>query len=166
MRHLYDNAHFGRTPEHRHAMLGNMSASLFLHRRVVTTLAKAKYARRFAERMISFARRGDIAARRHVARFLSDKDAIKKLFEQLGPHFMHRNGGYTRIIHLGYRHGDAAKMAILELVGFEDLGSAPVEEPGKASKSKPKKGYAKSTKSKAKKAASTTKETAKKEEKE
>jgi len=120
-------------------MLGNMSASLFLHRRIITTLAKAKYARRFAERMITFARRGDLTARRHVARFLYDAEALKKLFEQLGPHFKHRNGGYTRIIKIGPRQGDAAQMAILELVGFDDVAAAQVETPKKESKSRLKK---------------------------
>ncbi len=136
MRHRSDSTHLGRTHEHRRALLGNMSASLFIHRRIVTTLAKAKYARKFAERMITFARRGDLAARRHVARYIYDQDAIKNLFDQLGPHFKNRNGGYTRIIKLGNRHGDAAPMALIELVGFDDVAAVQAEAPKKESKSR------------------------------
>jgi large subunit ribosomal protein L17 len=80
MRHLYDKTPLGRTRSHRNAMVGNMTASLILHRRIVTTLTKAKFARRVAERMITFARKGDLSSRRHVARHLGDKDALKKLF--------------------------------------------------------------------------------------
>jgi len=124
MRHLYDRAHLNRTAAHRHALLSNMSASLFLKKRVITTLAKAKYARRFAERMITFARRGDLAARRHVSRYVRNPEAVKKLFDELGAHYKNRAGGYTRIIRLGSRTGDAAPMALLELVGFDDLAAA------------------------------------------
>ncbi len=120
MRHQNRKAHLNRTASHRRALNGNMSASLFLHRKIATTLAKAKYIRQFAERMITFAKKGDVAARRHVIRFIRDKVAVQKLFDELGPHFKNRNGGYTRIIKLGPRRGDAAPMAILELVGFDD----------------------------------------------
>jgi len=120
-------------------LLHNMSTSLFLHRRVITTLTKAKYVRRFAERMITFARQGDFSARRHVSRFIRDRAVLQKLFDQLGPHFQHRNGGYTRIIHLGNRQGDNAPMAILELVGFDDILTAPVEAPKVETKSRLKK---------------------------
>jgi len=169
MRHLYDNIRLGRTAEHRHALLHNMSTSLFLHRRVITTLTKAKYVRRFAERMITFARKGDFSARRHVSRFILDRDVLKKLFNELGPHFQHRNGGYTRIIHLGNRQGDNAPMAILELVGFDDLLIAPVEAPKttetksrlkksqKAASTPNVKGEAKKTKKKASDTASSAK---------
>ncbi len=146
MRHLSDKIHLGRTREHRYAMLGNMTASLVMHKRIVTTLAKAKYARRFAERMITFARKGDLSARRHVASLLNDKTAVKTLFDQLGQHFKHRNGGYTRIIRLGPRVGDAAPMALLELVGFDDVPAAPAAEALKVSKSRLKAGSKKSGK--------------------
>ncbi|MBM3328658.1 MAG: 50S ribosomal protein L17 [Calditrichaeota bacterium] len=129
MRHLYDKAHLGRSRSHRRALLSNMSASLFLHRRVVTTLGKAKFARRFAERLITFARKGDLAARRIVASRLGNPAAVKILFDQLGPHFKTREGGYTRIIKLGVRPGDAAPVCLLELVGFDDI--APVASTGK-----------------------------------
>ena len=121
MRHLYDKVHLNRTKSHRLALFSNLAAALFHHQKIITTLAKAKHARRFAERMITFARQGDLAARRHVHRYVRDKDAVKKLFDELGPHFRHRDGGYTRIIKLGPRKGDAAPMALLELVGFDDV---------------------------------------------
>ncbi len=146
MRHLSDKIHLGRTREHRYAMLSNMTASLVMHKKIVTTLAKAKYARRFAERMITFARKGDLSARRHVASLVHDKTAVQTLFDQLGQHFKHRNGGYTRIIRLGPRHGDAAPMALLELVGFEDIPAVPVTETPKVSKSRLNPGFKKKDK--------------------
>lgn len=129
MRHLYDKPHLSRTHSHRRALFGNLSAALFQHHKIITTLGKAKHARRFAERMITFARRGDIAARRYVARFISDRDVVKKLFDELGPHFRHREGGYTRIIKLGPRRGDASPMALLELVGFDDVAVETASPP-------------------------------------
>ena len=132
MRHLYDRAHLGRTAAHRKALLSNMSAALFLNKRLVTTLAKAKFARRFAERMITFARRGDLAARRHVSRYVRSPKAVQKLFDELGAHYKNRAGGYTRIIRLGNRTGDAAPMALLELVGFDDVAAAAPKKEGKS----------------------------------
>jgi len=133
MRHLKDKTHLNRSKSHRKALLANLSAALFINKRIITTLAKARYARRFAERMITFARRDDIAARRQVLRYVPNKEAVKLLFSDLGPHFKHRNGGYTRIIKLGPRRGDAAPMAILELVGFDDAAaSAPPRKEGKS----------------------------------
>ncbi len=127
MRHLYDKFHLGRSKGHRSALCSNMSASLFLHRRIITTLAKAKAVRRYAERMITFAKRGSIADRRIVASRLHNKEAVKVLFDKLGIHFKNREGGYTRIIRLGPRTGDIAPMAILELVGFDDLAEVQPE---------------------------------------
>ena len=121
MRHLQKKPHLNRTRAHRKALFSNLSAALFLNRRIITTLGKARYARRHAERMITFARKGDVASRRHVLRFVRNKDAVKILFDDLGPHFKNRNGGYTRIIKLGPRRGDAAPMALIELVGFDDI---------------------------------------------
>ncbi len=130
MRHRNDKTHLNRSKSHRKALLGNISTELFMHRRIITTLPKARYARRFAERMITFARRGSVADRRHVLRFIRNKDAVKLLFSDLGPHFKNRDGGYTRIIKIGPRRGDAAPMAILELVGFDDAvaSAAPKKE--------------------------------------
>ena len=130
MRHRYDKTHLNRSKSHRKALLSNMSAELFMHRRIITTLPKARYTRRFAERMITFARRGSVADHRHVLRFIRNKDAVKLLFSDLGPHFKNRDGGYTRIIKIGPRSGDAAPMAILELVGFDDavVSTGPKKE--------------------------------------
>jgi large subunit ribosomal protein L17 len=157
MRHLYDRPHLNRTPSHRKALFSNLAASLILNKKVVTTLGKARYARRFAERMITFARKGDLSSRRHVLRHLHHQEAVKKLFDELGAHFKNRNGGYTRIIKLGRRRGDAAPLALIELVGFDDVpGTATPKKPTKsrlkaASKeesSKPRKVKPSATKSK------------------
>ena len=136
MRHLYDKAHLGRSASHRKALFSNMSASLFLHYRIITTLGKARFARRFAERMITFARKGDLAARRHVLRYIRNEDAVAKLFDELGERFRSRNGGYTRIVKLGPRRGDGAPMALIELVGFENVAVEKAETPAK-SKARP-----------------------------
>jgi large subunit ribosomal protein L17 len=96
-------------------MLRNLVTSLFDNESVRTTEAKAKEARRVAERMVTFAKRGDLHARRHVLRHIGDQDVVKKLFDTIGPRFEGRDGGYTRIIKLGRRHGDAAPVVILEL---------------------------------------------------
>lgn len=97
-----------------------MATSLFRHERVRTTEAKAKELRPFAERLITLARRGDLHARRRAARQIRDKEALKKLFDTLGPRYAERPGGYTRILKLGRRKGDGAEMAIVQLV--EDRG--------------------------------------------
>jgi large subunit ribosomal protein L17 len=97
-------------------MLRNMVTSLLQHERIRTTTPKAKVARRFADRMITLGKRGDLHARRMAARFINDETVLKKLFEEIAPKFTDRNGGYTRIMRAGVRKGDAADMAILELV--------------------------------------------------
>jgi large subunit ribosomal protein L17 len=110
----------GRTAQHRLALMRNLVTSLFEHERIRTTLAKAKESRRFADRMITFALKNDLAARRHVGRFIQDKTVLKKLFDVIGPRFVGRPGGYTRVLRLGPREGDAAEMALLELVIREE----------------------------------------------
>ena len=115
MRHRQKGRKLGRTKSHRELMLRNLVTSLFDNESVRTTEAKAKEARRLAERMVSFAKRGDLHARRQVLRHISNQDVVKKLFDSIAPRFEGRNGGYTRIIKLGQRHGDAAPVAILEL---------------------------------------------------
>lgn len=134
MRHLNKRIHLNRTRSHRKALFSNLSASLFEHHRIMTTLAKAKYCRQYAERMITFARRGDLNARRHVLKFIRNKTIVKKLFDELGHHFRNRNGGYTRIVRLGPRRGDAAQMVLLELVGFDDAEAStkPAKGSGKS----------------------------------
>jgi len=116
MRHRKKGRSFGRTAEHRRAMLRNMATSLFLHGRVETTTEKAKELRRYAEPMITKAKRGDLHARRLVARHIHDSEVLHKLFAELGPKYAERPGGYTRVLHLGHRPGDAAEMSIIELV--------------------------------------------------
>ena len=116
MRHRKKGRHFNRTAEHRNAMMRNLAASLFLHGRVETTTAKAKELRQFAEPLITKAKRGDLHARRVVARDIQDSAALTRLFAEVAPKYVERPGGYTRVLHLGFRPGDAAEMAIIELV--------------------------------------------------
>ena len=116
MRHRVSFRKLSRTHEHRRALLRNLVTSLFLHERIETTVAKAKEARRVAERMITFAKRGDISARRHVDSYVFDPAATRKLFDTIAPWYAERQGGYTRIIRIGRRLGDACEMAIFELV--------------------------------------------------
>ncbi len=116
MRHRKKGRKLSRTASHRRAMLRNMATSLFRHERVTTTTAKAKELRPYAERLITLARRGDLHARRLAARKIADKEVLAKLFEDIGPRFAERPGGYTRILKLGHRRGDAAEMALIELV--------------------------------------------------
>jgi large subunit ribosomal protein L17 len=109
-----------RTRSHRKALAMNLSAALFERKRITTTLAKAKFCRSRAERFITFAKKGTISARRHVLRYIPRKDIVKILFDEIAPKYADRPGGYTRIVKLGYRPGDAAPMAVLELVGYEE----------------------------------------------
>ena len=118
MRHRKNNVGLNRTAAHRKALLANLTTALVTHKKIVTTLPKARAARRYAEKLITFARRGDIAARREVLKKLHSRDVVKVLFDEIGPKFKDRPGGYTRIIKMDNRHGDNAEMAILELVGF------------------------------------------------
>lgn len=122
MRHNKDWRKLNRTASHRRAMLRNMVTSLFAAERIRTTTAKAKEARRVAERMITFARRGDLSARRHVAKIVNDPAVLQKLFADIAPRYIDRPGGYTRILKIGVRRGDAAQTAILELVGTDEEG--------------------------------------------
>lgn len=124
MRHKKFGRALGRSSAHRSAMFRNMVTSLFEHERIVTTREKAKELRPIAEKMITLAKRGDLHARRQALSFIRSKKIVAKLFDEIGEQFKDRNGGYTRIIQTGTRHGDAASMAIIELVGYqEDLGS-------------------------------------------
>ncbi|MCB1163116.1 MAG: 50S ribosomal protein L17 [Candidatus Latescibacteria bacterium] len=116
MRHQVRGNRLNRPADQSRAMLRNMVTSLFEHERIETTLTKAKEARRYAERMITFAKRGDLTARRQAARFIIKPVVLQKLFDAIGPRFAERPGGYTRIMRAGIRKGDDAQMAILELV--------------------------------------------------
>lgn len=116
MRHLKRTAKLGRTSEHRNAMLANIVCSLIKHRRVVTTLAKAKVARSVAEKMVTLGKSGTIHDRRLAAARLHQEDAVRILFNEISPLHKERRGGYTRIVKMNQRQGDAAQMAILEWV--------------------------------------------------
>ena len=105
-----------RTASHRRAMLRNMATSLFRHERIETTTAKAKELRPYAERLITLARRGDLHARRLVARKIQDREVLGKLFDEISSRYAERPGGYTRILKLGNRKGDAAEISLIELV--------------------------------------------------
>ena len=116
MRHLKRTAKLGRTSEHRNAMLANLVCSLIIHRRVTTTLAKAKAARSVAEKMVTLGKSGTVHDRRLAVARLHQEAAAKILFKEIAPAFKTRNGGYTRILRLNQRNGDAAQRAILEWV--------------------------------------------------
>jgi large subunit ribosomal protein L17 len=122
MRHLKRTAKLGRTGQHRNAMLANLVCSLIKHKRVTTTLAKAKAARSVAEKMVTLGKRGTLHDRRLAAARLHQEDAVKVLFSEIAPGQKERHGGYTRIVKLGQRQGDAGQRAILEWV---DLSAAP-----------------------------------------
>lgn len=106
----------GRPTAHRKAMLRNLVTSLLREEKIVTTVTRAKETRRMAEKMITLGKRGDLHARRQALAYIYDEDVVTKLFEEIAPKYAERNGGYTRIIKVGPRRGDAAEEAILELV--------------------------------------------------
>lgn len=116
MRHRAKGRQLSRTSEHKKALLRNMAMSLFQHEKIVTTTAKAKELRPFAERLITLARRGDLHARRLAERKIQDRDILKRLFGEIGPRFASRPGGYTRILKMGHRVGDGAETARIELL--------------------------------------------------
>ena len=119
MRHQKAGRKLSRRKEHRTAMLANLAASLIKNGRVRTTDAKAKEVRPFVEKMVTFSRRGDLHSRRIVLSRLNDISAVKKLFEEIGPRYVNRFGGYTRIVKLGFRHGDNSPVSLIEFVGEE-----------------------------------------------
>jgi large subunit ribosomal protein L17 len=110
----------GSGPDHQKLLLGGLAAQLFQHGRIRTTEAKAKALRPLAEHLITFAKRGDVHARRQVLRTIPDRDVVHKLFAEIAPRYAERNGGYTRILKLGPRGGDAAPMALIELLHEEE----------------------------------------------
>jgi large subunit ribosomal protein L17 len=116
MRHRKDHRKLSRTASHRRAVLRNLVTALFQYERIETTIAKAKEARRLAERLITFAKRGDVAARRHVDRFITRPEVTSKLFGTIAPWYAERAGGYTRIVRIGQRLGDGGETGYLELV--------------------------------------------------
>ncbi len=116
MRHRKAGRRLSRSSGHRKALYRNLIAELFRHERIRTTEAKARAIRPLAERLITLGKRGDLHSRRLAAARLNDPEMVKKLFEELAPRYRDRPGGYTRLLKLGQRQGDGAKMAILELV--------------------------------------------------
>jgi large subunit ribosomal protein L17 len=125
MRHHRAGRKLGRDASHRKALYANLTAALIEHGRIRTTVAKAKEVRPVAEEMITLGRRGDVPARRQALKFLRSQDVVHKLFSDVGPRFSDRPGGYSRIVKLGPRQGDAAEMAYLELVDYVPGAAAP-----------------------------------------
>jgi len=136
MRHQKKTVRLGRKAERRKALLANQVCSLIEHRRIKTTLAKAKAVRPLAERMVTLGKDGSIHARRMAFATLRQKDAVKKLFDQIAPASTERNGGYTRIIRLGQRQSDSASMALIEWVDATIATEEKLAEEKKAKKEK------------------------------
>lgn len=146
MRHRKHTFKVGRSPSHRHAMLANLASSLILEGRILTTVTKAKETRRLAERMITLGKQGDLNARRRAIAVLHHQAAVRELFGKVAPRFAGRPGGYTRILKIGQRRGDAAEVCYLELVEVSAAAptgageaaaaaaqtSAPAAEPAKS----------------------------------
>jgi len=129
MRHRHGQSKLNRTSSHRKAMLANMSNSLILHERITTTLPKAKALRRVVEPLITLGKRPTVANRRLAFARLRDRDSVVKIFDELGPRYMSRPGGYTRILKDGFRKGDNAPMAIIELMDRPEEEAAEVGAP-------------------------------------
>ena len=138
MRHKVATFKVGRSGAHRRAMLANMATSLFANGQIETTLVKAKELRRYAEKLITIGKKGDIHNRRLAFAKLHSRDAVKHLFDVVAPEYAERNGGYTRIYKLGFRRGDAAEMCLIQLVKTE-VAEEPKKEAKKAAKKEPKK---------------------------
>jgi large subunit ribosomal protein L17 len=162
MRHQKKTVKLGRTAEHRKALLANQVCSLIEHQRIKTTLAKAKAVRPLAERMVTLGKNGSIHARRTALGTLRQKNAVKKLFDDIAPRSAERNGGYTRIVKLGQRKSDSAPMAFIEWV---DLAEVVEEKPSEEKKAKRKEAEPKAKRAEPEAAAPKEEEPAAKEEK-
>ena len=130
MRHARGYRRLNRTHEHRKALFSNMAGSLIEHEQIKTTLPKAKELKPIMDKLVTLGKRGDLHARRQAISKVRDKDQVRKLFDTLGPRYEERPGGYTRVVKAGYRYGDAAPMAVIELVDRDPaargLDSGPV----------------------------------------
>ncbi|MBV8773537.1 MAG: 50S ribosomal protein L17 [Deltaproteobacteria bacterium] len=124
MRHLNQGRKLNRTSAHRKALFRNLVLALVKHERIRTTDAKAKELRRYAERMVTLGKRGDLAARRLAFSFMQSRDAVKRLFDEIAPRFKERNGGYTRVVKFGFRRGDAAPLSIIEFSDHSEHASS------------------------------------------
>jgi large subunit ribosomal protein L17 len=140
MKHRVVGRRLDRTTEHRTAMFRNMVTSLFRHERIVTTTPKAKEMKRFADKFITLAKQGTQHARRQANRDVRDVEVLNKLFETLGPRFKNRQGGYTRLVHVGRRAGDAADMSMIELVERTPAGEGQQAAKPEGEKAPKKKG--------------------------
>jgi len=136
MRHRVKGRKLSRTHSHRAALMNALTTSLLKHKRIKTTFAKAKEARKHVESLITKAKKNDLHARRHVMRFVHDKEVVKELFNEVVQKIGERPGGYTRVVKLGNRMGDAASMAILELVDYNDVITKKAEEHKEKKKAK------------------------------
>ena len=134
MRHRNAGRKLNRTATHRSALFASLATALFKHEQIVTTLPKAKELRRVADRLITLAKRGDLHARRLAFSRIRDEAIVAKLFGTIGPRYADRPGGYTRVLKAGFRYGDSAPMAVIELVdrdeGAKGLDSGPVQDQG------------------------------------
>ncbi len=128
MRHSIRGKRLGRTTAHRRALFRNQLSSLVLHGRITTTLPKAKELQPIFEKCVTKGKRGTVHARRQVRQWISSRELVKKLFDDIAPRMEDRNGGYTRVLKLGPRKGDGAEMAILELVDYEPAMSSDDDE--------------------------------------
>lgn len=128
MRHRNAGRKLSRNGSHRKALFSNLANALIEHGRIRTTDAKAKELRRFAERLVTLGKKQTLAARRRAHASLRSEDNVRKLFGELAERFKDRHGGYTRIMKIGHRHGDAAPMSLIEFVGFEPGQAPPAEE--------------------------------------
>ena len=144
MHHRRLGRRFNRDSGHRQAMFSNMAAALIKHEQIVTTLPKAKDLRRVVEKYITLAKRGDLNSRRLAASRMRDEAMVKKLFDVLGPRYKDRNGGYTRVLKAGFRYGDSAPRAVIELVdrdesvkGAEDKARHAAEQEARESGQSP-----------------------------
>ncbi len=138
MRHGKSGRKLNRTSSHRKAMFANMAAALIKHEQIVTTLPKAKELKPFTDKLITLAKKGDLHARRQAISKVRDEDQVKKLFDVLGERYKERSGGYTRVLKAGFRYGDSAPMAVIELVDRDpsargqDSGPTQVQDEGEA----------------------------------
>jgi len=138
MRHRKSGRKLNRTASHRKALLRNLANQLIAHKEIKTTTEKAKEARSTVERLITYAKKGDLHHRRLAFGFLRDKNSINTLFDEIAPAFSDRQGGYTRVLKLGRRDGDGAALSLLQLVGFEKLTDTSKSEKKKRTKKKAK----------------------------
>jgi large subunit ribosomal protein L17 len=134
MRHGFYGRRFNRSASHRKAMFANMAAALIKHEQIKTTLPKAKDLRRVVDRLVTLGKRGDLHARRQALSVLRDTQLTAKLFDELAPRYKERNGGYSRVLKAGFRYGDMAPMAVIELVDRDTdakgQDSGPTQEAG------------------------------------